>query len=81
MLQTKNLRDSHFLTIRQIRTKALVETRIEHAELREILQDRVTIVSSEPRAPNLPRLAISFQAISPSKARGNLYGGINRRTE
>jgi antitoxin VapB len=30
-LKTKNLRDVGFLTIRQIRSKALVETRIEHA--------------------------------------------------
>lgn len=32
MLKTKNLTDSSFLTIRQIRTKAQVETRIEHAD-------------------------------------------------
>ena len=31
LLKTKNLRDSDFLTILKIRTKALVETRIEHA--------------------------------------------------
>jgi len=31
LLKRKNLRDSDFLPIRQIRTKALVETRIEHA--------------------------------------------------
>jgi hypothetical protein len=34
MLKTKNLRDSRFRTIRQIRTKAEVETRIEHADCR-----------------------------------------------
>jgi hypothetical protein len=33
MLKTKNLRDIHFLTIRETRTKALVETRIEHAKI------------------------------------------------
>ena len=31
LLKTKNLTDSDFLTILKIRTKALVETRIEHA--------------------------------------------------
>jgi hypothetical protein len=31
-LKTKNLTDSLFCTIRSIRTKALVETGIEHAE-------------------------------------------------
>ena len=31
LLKTKNLTDYRFLTIRQIRTKAWVETRIEHA--------------------------------------------------
>jgi hypothetical protein len=50
LLKTKNLRDSRFLTIRWIRTKALVETRVEHAELRENLEDVVTIVWSEPRS-------------------------------
>ena len=34
MLKTKNLREFCFLTIRQIRTKAGVETRIEHANAR-----------------------------------------------
>ena len=33
VLKTKNLQDCGFLTIRQIRTKALVETRIEHADV------------------------------------------------
>jgi hypothetical protein len=33
VLKTKNLRDIGFLTIRQIRTKALVETCIEHATI------------------------------------------------
>ena len=33
VLRTKNLTYFSFLTIRQIRTKALVETRIEHADL------------------------------------------------
>jgi len=32
LLQTKNLTDSCFLTIRLIRTKAPVETRVEHVE-------------------------------------------------
>ena len=32
LLKTKNLTVSGFLTIRQIRTKAWVETRIEHAD-------------------------------------------------
>jgi hypothetical protein len=31
VLKTNNLTDFHFRTIRQNRTKALVETRIEHA--------------------------------------------------
>ena len=34
LLKTKNLTEFSFLTIRQIRTKALIETRIEHAEPR-----------------------------------------------
>jgi len=33
-LKTKNLLDSRFLTIRWIRVKAVVETRIEHADQR-----------------------------------------------
>jgi hypothetical protein len=33
LLKTKNFREFGFRTIRAIRTKALVETRIEHAEL------------------------------------------------
>ena len=41
LLKTKNLRHSRFLTIRQIRTKALVGTRIEHGELRDALHDGV----------------------------------------
>jgi hypothetical protein len=41
LLQTQSLTDSRFLTIRSIRTKALVETRIEHAELRQPLEDGV----------------------------------------
>jgi hypothetical protein len=32
MLKTRNLTGFHFRTIRQIRTKAAVETRIEHAD-------------------------------------------------
>jgi hypothetical protein len=33
MLKTKHLTDFYFLTIRRIRTKALIETRIEHAKV------------------------------------------------
>jgi hypothetical protein len=44
LLKTKNLADFRFVTIRQIRTKTLVETRIEHAELRHALQEASTVV-------------------------------------
>ena len=43
MLKTKNLTDFRFRTIRQIRTKAVVETRIEHAEVRH------EIIGADPR--------------------------------
>jgi hypothetical protein len=39
LLKTKNLRHSQFRSICSIRTKALVETRIELAELRHTLKD------------------------------------------
>jgi len=41
VLKTKNLQGFTFRTIRRIRTKALVEARIEHAESRRALQRTV----------------------------------------
>ena len=41
-IETKNLRDFAFLTIRRIRSKAWVETRVEHAEGIDVGYGRTT---------------------------------------
>jgi hypothetical protein len=48
-LKTKNLQEFTFLSIRRIRTKALLEARIEHAK------SSVPFGASLPRHPDLPR--------------------------
>ena len=67
VLQTKNLRDLRFLTIRQIRTKALVETRIEHAE--HALQDGVH--------RRLVRASICLGFVCPHIRRDNRSRSVN----
>lgn len=45
VLKRKNLQGFSFLTIRRIRTKALMEARIEHAEF---CRTRLTVLATEP---------------------------------
>jgi hypothetical protein len=58
VLKTKNLTDSAFLTIREIRTKALVETRIEHAAV--VGNYHGIVGARQESGPRLPKAKIPF---------------------